>query len=359
MEEELLQHLKTLISFQTTEGSNAEKGNLLQWVEETFIQDSKHPIIKGEVEGSPYLYLQHSDPHLLWFGHVDVVPGSNDQFSLRNEGEKVYGRGVKDMKGAILSFLLAYRDARKDGLEPNISILLTSDEETAGPTIPTLLQEGKVKAPVAFTPDTGSSPGIVTEHKGVVWAELIAHGSGGHAAMPWKSDNPIWKLSDALQSLKEAFPSGTEDDWQITVTPAMLSGSEARNQIPDTAHCSIDIRYPSDACKDAKEVLQQVTKVLPKDCELREVLSASPLQTDPKHPMVTLIQSIGEEVEGRPIEIIREHGGTDARYFSEVGIPAFLYGPIGGDLHGAQEWVSVPSLLQQYEICRRLLQQLK
>lgn len=358
MQNDLIELLKTFVAFESVDGRKKEKEDVLTWAEKTFLSDTKYKMHRDEVSDAPYLFLEHPEPDLLWFAHVDVVPGTPDQFKLRVEGEKAYGRGAKDMKGGALPFLLAYKEAASRGVKPRISILLSSDEEIAGPSIPTLLSKGMLKAPVAFTPDTSCTPGIITEHKGVVWAELIINGSSGHAAMPWESDNPIWKLSSALKVLNEKFPPGKGNDWQVTVSPTTLKGSGARNQIPDEVSCGIDIRYPPSECKNAEEAISLVQHVLPEDCQLKEILSASPLQTDSKHPMVQFIKSLAEETEGRSVEIIREHGGTDARYFSEIGIPAFLYGPIGGNIHGKDEWVSIPSLIHQYELCKKIIRDL-
>jgi len=358
MQKDVITYLSTFVSFQSVHGNEAEKKRCLDWIVETFLSDSEHVIHTGNCENSPYVYLHHPEAELCWFAHTDVVPGTEDQFTVQIEGEKAFGRGVKDMKGAALSFLLAYKHTLEKGEKPKVSVLLTSDEETAGRSIPQLISEGLLHAPVAFTPDTSSHPGIVVEHKGVVWADLTVGGKGGHGAMPWECENPLWKLGEVLQLLREKFPPGTYDDWQITVTPTTLNGSSAKNQVPDTARCGLDIRYPASLCSNASEAIAIVSSVLPEGCELKEIISASPLQTDSDHEMVRRVQSIAQQVEGRNVELIREHGGTDARYFSEVGIPAFLYGPVGGDLHGKNEWVSIPSLLQQYEINMKLLQSL-
>ncbi|KKW41182.1 MAG: Peptidase M20 [Candidatus Peribacteria bacterium GW2011_GWC2_54_8] len=358
MQQELLQHLATFVGFHSVSDRTEEKERALQWVEETFLFTSHAAVHRGAVSGAPYVYLEHPHPDFLWFAHVDVVPGSPEQFTMRIEGGRAYGRGTKDMKGGAVPFLLAYKHLTEEGIQPRTSILLTSDEETAGPTIPHLLDRGVLHTPVAFTPDTGSKPGIITEHKGVVWAELKAKGSGGHASSPWESKNPIWVLNSALQVLRDTFPPGCESDWRVTVVPTTLAGSNARNQIPEEVTCGIDIRFPLSECSSAKEALALVRKVLPADCELHEVRSAGPLLTDANHPMVQMVKSLAEESEGRSVEIIREHGGTDARYFCERGIPAFLYGPVGGNIHARDEWVSIPSLLKQYEISRKLLQTL-
>ena len=164
MQQELLQHLASFVGFHSVSDRTEEKERALQWAEETFLSTSHAAVHRGAVSGAPYVYLEHPHPDFLWFAHVDVVPGAPEQFTMRIEGERAYGRGTKDMKGGAIPFLLAYKHLTEEGIQSRTSILLTSDEETAGPTIPHLLDRGVLHTPVAFTPDTGSNPGIITEH---------------------------------------------------------------------------------------------------------------------------------------------------------------------------------------------------
>lgn len=360
---ELLAHLARLVSFRTTADRPGEKTQCLDWIAKTFLE-ARNPstplgasVQRGTVEGAPYLLLDHPSPKLLWFAHVDVVPGSDAQFTVEVRGDRASGRGVKDMKGAALPFLLAYREAC-EGAVPPISILLTSDEETAGHSIRTLLEQERVRAPVAFTPDTGSNPHIVVEHKGVVWADLTVRGKGTHGALPWEGENPVPLLAEALLKLTAAFPPGTAEDWRVTVSPTKLTGSSARNVVPSEAQCALDIRFPPEVCPTADDALALVSRHLPSSVQLTATLTANPLKTDPQHPMVQRVKRIAEEVMGSPVPIGREHGASDARFFQDFGIPAFLYGPTGGGLHSSDEWVSIPSLFDHREISRRLLAEL-
>lgn len=357
-EGELLEHLRSFVAFQTVAENAQDKERCLAWVAETFFGGKRSGVVSGAVNEAPYLLLPHKNPKLLWFAHVDVVPGSPEQFSLRREGDRAYGRGSNDMKGSALPFLLAYRDACSRGEDPPVSILLTSDEEVGGHSIPMLLKEGLLKAPVAFTPDAGGDPRLIVEHKGVVWAELRISGKSAHAAWPWRGENPVFRLGEALRILEEKFPKGSADDWHVTVTPAMLKGSDARNMIPDQVTCSLDIRFPPHLCPSPLHALECVRRELPDGCELVSCVEASPLQTDSTEPLVQLMKKIADEVLGSEVPLGRQHGASDARFFAEHGIPAFLYGPEGGEPHGREEWVSIRSMLQHYEVMKRLLERL-
>ncbi len=357
MRMELLKHLTTFIAFKTVGSDTDVKRKCLDWIQENFFSDTHLPMYRGEVQGAPYLLLSHPQPSLMWFAHVDVVPGSESQFDLRVDDDLAFGRGAKDMKGATLALLMAYRSfAMEHGIAPPLSILLTSDEEVGGETIPALFRHGMLKdIPVGYTPDSGSQPFIVTEHKGVLWAGLTARGRGGHGSVPWDCENPIPLLAQAIEVLTKEFPPVAEEEWRMTVAPTQMQGSAAPNQIPDTATATLDIRFPKSVCATSLEALERVRQVLPEGCEARSVRAADPLYTDPNHPMVQTVKRIAEEVLGHAVELGREHGASDARYFDAHGVPAFIYGPRGDGLHSADEWVSIASLMQHVEINRRIL----
>ena len=50
------------------------------------------------------------------------------------------------------------------------------------------------------------------------------------------------------------------------------------------------------------------------------------------------------------IKTIVKHGGSDIRHFNQVGCHGVTFGPIGGDLHGDNEWVDIKSLEKYFEI---------
>jgi succinyl-diaminopimelate desuccinylase len=52
-------------------------------------------------------------PTLVLHGHLDVVPGSEEMFRSRLEGDRLYGRGAYDMKGALAVMLLVLHDLRE------------------------------------------------------------------------------------------------------------------------------------------------------------------------------------------------------------------------------------------------------
>ena len=88
-----------------------------------------------------FLRLGSKRPHLCFAGHTDVVPAGDynlwehSPFGGDIKGNKIFGRGAVDMKGAIASFASAVINWIKDNKKftGSISFLLTGDEE--GPAI--------------------------------------------------------------------------------------------------------------------------------------------------------------------------------------------------------------------------------
>jgi succinyl-diaminopimelate desuccinylase len=63
-----------------------------------------------------------------------------------------------------------------------------------------------------------------------------------------------------------------------------------------------------------------------------------------------------EEVTGKPVTLIREHGGSDARFVCGYGIPVIMSRPYVGNLHAENEWIDIASMETLYRIYERFLE---
>ena len=104
---------KRLIGYETVgAGAIAEAAGFVKgWLEARGIEAER-----DEVRGLPVLKAEvgpEEAPTVVLHGHIDVVPAHAGQFEPRLDGDRLYGRGAYDMKGALAAMLVDHRgDAR-------------------------------------------------------------------------------------------------------------------------------------------------------------------------------------------------------------------------------------------------------
>jgi succinyl-diaminopimelate desuccinylase len=71
-------------------------------------------------------------PSFMLNGHMDVQPAGggwkHDPFGAEMEGDRLFGRGVIDMKAGLGTALLAIRALHAHGSTPHVVMLWTTDE---------------------------------------------------------------------------------------------------------------------------------------------------------------------------------------------------------------------------------------
>src|SRR4051794_247761 len=68
-------------------------------------------------------------PTIILHGHIDVVPGADEQFEPRVEGDRLIGRGAYDMKGSLAAMLCALADVA-DVPDVRVRLVCVPDEES-------------------------------------------------------------------------------------------------------------------------------------------------------------------------------------------------------------------------------------
>lgn len=109
-------------------------------------------------------------------GHLDVVAAGTGwhypPFALTQDQETLYGRGILDNKGPIMSCLYGLKLLKDQGYQPDktVRILLGSDEESGMSDIPLYLAK-EVPPTFGFTPDCKYP--VVYGERGVVGVSLV------------------------------------------------------------------------------------------------------------------------------------------------------------------------------------------
>jgi acetylornithine deacetylase/succinyl-diaminopimelate desuccinylase-like protein len=179
-------------------------------------------LIIPEAQGNPVVYgeikSRSSQKTLLFYNHYDVQPHEPleewtcDPYSGEIRDGKIYGRGVSDNKGNIVSRLKAVQAFMETAgdVPVNIKFVVEGEEEIGSPHLAPVIQKHKnlLSADAAIWEFGGTDrkgrPTIHLGLKGVLSVELKAKGAARdvHSANAPLIPNPAWRLVWTLNCLK-------------------------------------------------------------------------------------------------------------------------------------------------------------
>jgi len=281
-------------------------------------------------------------PTLVLHGHMDVVPGGDDQFVARTEGDRLYGRGAYDMKGALAVMMLVLHDLREQE-KVRLRLGIVSDEESEEEQNrgSDALVAGGFIGDFAITGEpTNLQVGV--QAKGVLAIRLEVQGRSAHGATPWLGDNAVVKAVEVFRGI-ESLPFARHSSALFdrpSINLGRIVGGDALNKVPDTCVIDVDIRFLPDQNPD--EVLEQVSG-LP-DTRVLATFRRPPAVVEPDSPFVRGLCEAASPHHPERVMSVGRDGASDAVSFLAVGVPAVEFGPIGDGHHGPSEWVSVSSL---------------
>ncbi len=294
-------------------------------------------------------------PKVMLNGHLDVVALPEANYNSRIEDGKIIGPGAGDMKGAIAVLMEVFYALHMKYPGISLGLTITSDEEKGGQDgIKYLVENHKIDCDLAIIPDSGSINEITVEEKGVLHIKVTTEGVAGHGARPWLSKNAIEKLFHFFHTVRQTFESlkNGDDHWFPTCAMTVIgTDNSVPNRIPDMAEGIFDIRFP--ASFTVEQILELLTKSADDDIQLQPLLSSDATSFKPDPVFI----SITEQVTGQSVNLLQAHGGSDARFFYEAGIPVILSRPNVGATHTKDEWVEIQSLVQLYVIYEHYLVQ--
>jgi succinyl-diaminopimelate desuccinylase len=332
----------------TTDGLRAAAGFVKGWLEarEIDVTDSAFgelPVLTASVGPS-------GGPTIVFHGHLDVVPGRAEQYSPRVEGDRLYGRGAYDMKGALAAMMCALRDVAEQR-SVRVRFLVAPDEESDDLDVRSTddVVRGGFGGDFAITGEpTDLHVGV--QAKGVLAMRLNVHGRAAHSSTPWLGDNAVLKAIDVFRRI-ESLPFSRESS-ELFDRPSLnlgkIHGGDALNKVPDLCSMVMDIRYLPN--QDPGEILEQIRSI--PDIEIVRTFTRRPAYVSRSNPYVLgLCAAVGRHTSGEKTSVGRD-GASDAISFLDAGIPAVEFGPSGAGHHGPDEWVSIASLAHYRQALR-------
>ncbi len=347
--------LAKLVSFPTVAGTpNCE---IVGWIH-TFLEAENIPVtvLPGPEGDRSNLFATIGPRDVAGYilsGHMDVVPAelaewTSSPFSLRRDGECLYGRGTTDMKGYLAAALAAAPKLAKAGLTRPIHLAFSYDEEAGCRGVPHLIAKlpDLCAAPLGAIIGEPSNMRAVLAHKGKAAASVTVRGLAGHSSRPDLGRNAIHAAATVLNAaIEEAgklslgpFDHAFEPPYS-SLQAGVINGGKAVNIVPDL--CLLELEARAISGIDPQSLLAPVRS---KAEALREAgfsvdwdeMSAYPaLALARSAPLVDLVEDITGKVALGAVSY-----GTEAGLYQAAGIDAVICGP--GDIgraHKADEYI--------------------
>ena len=318
---------------------------------------------------------------LLLSGHMDVVPfqsqpgWTRDALVLGRDDDRIYGRGVADMKGFLAQCVVAARTLDRAHLRRPLVFVFTCDEEVgchgSGRLAPHLREiTGNIPLPIEAVIGEPTDFRILIAHKGHVRFTVRVEGRGGHSSRPDLGTSAIAAAAEAIRELGElewdlldrATPTGRTlfpDFPAVPLNLGTIQGGTAINMIPECCEFTVGMRP------------------LPDDDPLVYIGEATQRMIDAvgrRHPQarltvadVEITPAMLSPSDGRVVSALQKLMGgsvgggasfaTDGGQLAAIGIRSVICGP--GELeqaHQPDESLPILNLFRGLELVEGLIQ---
>jgi acetylornithine deacetylase len=313
-------------------------------------------------------------PGVALSGHTDVVPvegqaWDGDPFQLRDDGDRVIGRGSTDMKGFLACVLAAVPEFKARALRTPLHLAFSYDEEVGCTGVRPMIAEfgHALPRPRMVIVGEPTSMGVVDAHKGPVRWHIEIKGRATHSSMAPLGVNAITyagRLLAELARIEAALKSDVEprfDPPYATLQVTRMEGGEASNIVPVSAWLGFEVRAlpGTDTARIERDLrtfihtscLPEMRKVAPEaDITIHQTNSVAPFIADPGSALTALALTLAQRNETFAVSY-----ATEAGLFQEAGSAAIICGP--GDIaqaHTANEWVAKSQLSECSAFLSRL-----
>jgi acetylornithine deacetylase len=308
---------------------------------------------------------------LVLNGHIDVVspePTSmwaSAPFSARREGDWLYGRGAGDMKAGLVAFVGAVRGLIGLGCRPRALVQLQSvvEEECSGNGALACVAAGHpADAAVVTEPTRG---GIQHSQVGVLWFQVRVAGRPAHAGDAPEGQNAIEAAFPVIRALRELeaelneAPAEPYDVYPhpINLNVGMIRGGDWPSTVAgeSVTHCRLAL-FPGEDPEDLKQRVERTVATAAAEdpllagfeVEVRyDGFACRGYTLDADAPLIRTLAAARARLTGEAPPVFASTATTDARSFVLYGdTPAVCFGPHAEDIHGVDERVYLPSMVE-------------
>ena len=372
--------LARLVSFDSV--SSRSNLSVIRWIGD-YLAELGIPVeILAAPDGQPKANLWATigpdrDGGIVLSGHTDVVPvegqpWSSDPFTLRDGGDRWFGRGTSDMKGFIALCLALVPEMQKRDLKTPLHFAFSYDEEVGCLGAPNMIAEigRKFKKPRIALIGEPTELKLGTRHKGCYSFTTTVTGKDGHSSQPERGLNAILAAAEVASELGRIYDDlrregpfdRSFDPPHSTINLGRISGGTAVNIIARTCSIEWDFRgvpgaLPELVLSPLEEFVS--AKLLPR---LQAAAPEASVETAPRVAVPPLVEETDGAAEGLMRLLTGQNDSfgmsfaTEAGQFQSQGLSAIVCGP--GSIrqaHQPDEFIMKDQLAAGEALLRRVI----
>ena len=303
---------------------------------------------------------------LLLNSHLDTVgvEGMAAPFMLRQDNDRLCGRGAYDMKGSVAVMLLLADFFMRHRPPLDVFLTFVADEEDKSLGMEWLVDRWLPSASprpfgAIFLEPTEEEIGV--KHKGFNWYELEINGKAAHGSRPEEGIDAILPLRAALEEL-----DGIQQDLRArepdpllgyaSLHGSIIEGGTELSVIASQSRLQWERRtLPGESQEDLSHEMERVLQAVKNHpgrhkAAVREIFVRRPHSVADDALILERLQKASPRSATVGLSF-----WADSALAAQAGIPSVLFGPVGHGAHATDEWVSLKSLVNVYEVLKNLI----
>ena len=308
---------------------------------------------------------EKNGPGVMVLGHVDTVHqvgALGGPLAFRQEGDRVFGPGIYDMKGGNCLAVAALMHLAATGRRPKlgVTVMMVPDEEIGSPTSRAQIEAEAQRCKYVLVPEPSGDGGkLTTGRYGIARYHLKTVGRPAHAGA---------NHQDGRSAIREmahqilAVEAMTDYERGITLNVGNIQGGTHENVVPIACEAKVLALVPD---KEAEaEVRSRLLALRPIDPDVG--LEVTPGLFRPPFTMSSEIEALFRHAQSLAREIGFDPqwryagGGSDGNFTGALGIPTLDgLGVVGDGAHTLHEHLSYASLEPRARLFERLFETLE
>ncbi|MEP7383656.1 MAG: M20/M25/M40 family metallo-hydrolase [Gemmatimonadota bacterium] len=296
---------------------------------------------------------------LMLYAHTDTVgvTGMTHPFDGIVRDGALHGRGAWDMKGSLAAIMRVAAGVAARPCAGDLWLMIVADEESGSRGTEAVLRE---LARRGVRPDgclvaEPSDHNLMLGPRGFATGTIVTRGRAAHTARRDEGIDAIAMMARCLVALEELdarlqTEAGHPLLGHSAVVASLVRGGSELFTYP--AECEAHFVWrmlPGEDRDSLTAALHAIFSMLrardPRfDATLAWRTWREPMIGDARGALARAVPAAARAVLGHPPGVGAAPWWTDAALVQAAGIPSVIFGPPGGGIHAADEWVELPGL---------------